>query len=136
MKHITLNQRPRQKTRKNHRMKRLFASIVVTGAVVGGMLLGTDGLSVALSTLDVDATSLYYELTITHEEDDFVPDSLIMVLESEFDDVTIPLVLGFQTGTVADLQPNTAYTLRIIVTAGNDTKTLLTRTFTTQALAQ
>lgn len=136
MKHITLKPLPRQKTRKHTRFKRLLASVVVAGTVVGGYVFLGSSLTVEISTLEIEATSILYELTITLEDDDVVLDSIVLRLESEFDEVNVPLDLGFQTGTLSNLQPNTTYTLKIIVTEGNGSTTLLTRTLITQALTQ
>ena len=136
MKHITLNKPSSHRRRKRNIFKRMFASVAVTGAVVGGyILLGSNPVTADIIQLDVYSTSIYYELNTTDEDNVLTNDSLILQIQSDFDEIIIPLAIGFQAGTISNLQPNTLYTLKIIVSENDGNKILLTRTFTTLELA-
>ncbi|MFU8786817.1 MAG: hypothetical protein ACNA7U_06155 [Candidatus Izemoplasmataceae bacterium] len=137
MKHVTLKSPSSQKTKKTRLFKRMYASIAITGAVVGGIILFSPKSIIAnIERLEIYSTSIYYEVYTVDEDNVLIQDSLVLILESEFDEIIIPLETGLQVGTISNLQPNTTYTLKIIANEGFGNKTLLTRTFTTSELTQ
>ncbi|MFH5882291.1 hypothetical protein [Liberiplasma polymorphum] len=137
MKHVTLKSPSSQKPKKTRLFKRMYASIAITGAVVGGIILFSPKSVIAnIERLEIYSSSIYYEVYTVDEDNVLIQDSLVLILESEFDEIIIPLETGLQVGTISNLQPNTAYTLKIIANEGFGNKTLLTRTFTTRELTQ
>lgn len=118
--------------RKRHFIRQWLSSLAITTVVVVAAVIAPSSPPNAfferIGTFD---DSIYYDVNVTDVSNSIVDDSLMIIVESQYDHYEIPLALGLNSGVVENLRENTKYDVLVVASRGFGSETLAKESLTT-----
>ncbi len=118
--------------RKRHAIRNWLSSLAVTTVVVVATVLSPSSPpSAQFNRIGTFDDSIYYGVTVSDTASTILEETLMIMIESQYDHYEYPLNLGMNTGVVDSLRENTPYLVRVVGSRGYGTETLAQETITT-----
>ena len=118
--------------RKKHLVRNWIASFAITSVVVVTQILSPLKPPTAeFNRVGTFSDSIYYGVTVSDVSNSILPDTLKIIITSQYDNFEIPLNIGMNTGVVNDLRENTLYDILVVGSRGYGSEVLAKEKLTT-----
>ena len=118
--------------RKRHFIRQWLSSLAVTTVVVvAAVIAPSSPPNATFERIGTFDDAIYYDVVVTDTSSTMNPETLKIIVESQYDQFEIPLEVGFNTGMVEGLRENTKYDVLVVGSRGYGSETLVKESLTT-----